>query len=699
MPVCVQKVAEFFLQTAAEELTVCTEYQSCIRVTMSKYTVQVSTGDVLYAGTSNRIYIKLIGAICNSGPHQLQTVTGFWAGSEQTFTVECKENIGQLLLVELEAKSPFFLPIIDDEWFCSKITVTTPEGACILFPCHRWMSCEKKLILRDSVAMLKTKDTAPELVAHRQENLKRRRQDFNWRIHAQGLPHAVHAQSPYELPPEVRFSFTKDTEFKFTSAGAFMKLKLQCPSYDTWSSFEDLSGMVSDKTKTFEYVEKNWKTDEFFGYQFLNGLNPMIIKRCSKLPEKFPVTNEMVKSFLPDTSTLESEMKKGNIFLCDYERLRDLEGNEINKKKQYLAAPLCLLFSTQGKLMPIAIQLNQQPGPGNPIFLPSDSETDWLLAKIFVRNAEFCEHELNFHLLRTHLMGEVFTVATMRNFPSCHPLFKLLIPHTRYNLQINIMARSLLISVDGVFPQFSSTGHGSMMTFLKIAASSLTYSSFCIPDDIKERGLETIPNYYYRDDGLKLWNIILKFVSGFVSHYYSDQDVKEDKELQAWLTEIKENGQLEHSQAGFPKHFCTVKELAKFVTMVIFTVSAQHAAVNSGQFDLGGWMPNFPSSLRCPPPCQKGETTSQSVLETLPDVSTTFNAMAAVYLLSQEGSDWYPLGHYPEVSFSEEVPLKLISQFKNDLQDLEKKIDSRYEKLDLPYPYLNPRNVDNSVAI
>ena len=62
-----------------------------------------------------------------------------------------------------------------------------------------------------------------------------------------------------------------------------------------------------------EYVEKNWMTDEFFAYQFLNGLNPMIIKRCSKLPEKFPVTNEMVKRFLPDTSTLESEMKVKNV--------------------------------------------------------------------------------------------------------------------------------------------------------------------------------------------------------------------------------------------------------------------------------------------------------------------------------------------------------------------------------------------------
>ena len=36
----------------------------------------------------------------------------------------------------------------------------------------------------------------------------------------------------------------------------------------------------------------------------------------------------------------------------------------------------------------------------------------------------------------------------------------------------------------------------------------MTYSSLCIPDDIAERGLEDVPNFYYRDDGLRLWDII-----------------------------------------------------------------------------------------------------------------------------------------------------------------------------------------------
>ncbi|XP_030644128.1 hydroperoxide isomerase ALOXE3-like [Chanos chanos] len=524
-----------------------------------------------------------------------------------------------------------------------------------------------------------------------------------WQLHAPGIPHKVKADSPDTLPEEVRFSFTKTTEFEFTRLSAVLELKLKglVERTEPWTNFEQLDHVFAERrTATYEYVRQHWREDEFFGYQLLNGMNPMMIHKCSELPKKFPVTDDMVKAFLPSGSNLKNEMKRGNIFLCDYKRLDGLSGNVINKKQQYLTAPMCLLFSNpEGKLLPIAIQLKQEPGEENPIFLPSDSESDWLLAKSFVRNAEFSEHELNFHLLRTHLMAEVFTIAILRNIPTVHPLFKLLIPHCRYTLQINIMARALLVSEDGVFAKYTAIGMEGTVKLLKRAASSLTYSSLCLPDDIKARGVEDIPNYYYRDDGLKLWNIINKYVDGVVRYYYtSDDDVIKDTELQNWIGEIHKKGFLEKTEQGISS-FKSVDELIKFVTMVIFTASAQHAAINNGQFDFGGWMPNLPSTLRCPPPTKKGSSTEGSILDTLPEISTTVNIMAALYVLSKTSSDRYPLGYYPEELFNEKTPLKMIDKFQEDLMSLSKEIDKRNRDLPLPYIYLDPKQLDNSIAI
>ncbi|GCC16628.1 hypothetical protein chiPu_0020354 [Chiloscyllium punctatum] len=66
----------------------------------------------------------------------------------------------------------------------------------------------------------------------------------------------------------------------------------------------------------------------------------------------------------------------------------------------------------------------QTPGEDNPIFLPSDAEPDWVLAKMWVRSCDFQHFELVSHLLKTQLIAETFSVATLRQQPSVHPIYK-----------------------------------------------------------------------------------------------------------------------------------------------------------------------------------------------------------------------------------------------------------------------------------
>ncbi|KAL4597429.1 hydroperoxide isomerase ALOXE3-like, partial [Arapaima gigas] len=358
------------------------------------YQVAATTGNILYASTMNNVFIKLVGTDGESKQTMLNSLKGgFYQGSVSTCTrkVKCPASLGKLVLIEVEKQRFMLLP--DDDWFCSKIVITTPEGDTATFPCYRWLSNKEKVILREGTAKREFDDSHPLAQYHRSEELLSRRKQYKWSVYLEGIPQCFKVDSPFDLPAEVRFSFTKGTEFLITGAKGLAELKLKglADCKDQWKKIEEISRVFCTRRTDISgsilwyYVQEHWKEDAFFGYQFLNGVNPMMIHRCSKLPSNFP---------------------RGNIFLCDYKTLEGLPINVVNNKQQYQAAPLCLLYKNpEDKLMPVAIQLKQQPGDLNPIFLPSDSEHDWLLAKLFVRSAEFSEHQLNSHLLRTHLLA------------------------------------------------------------------------------------------------------------------------------------------------------------------------------------------------------------------------------------------------------------------------------------------------------
>ena len=52
-----------------------------------------------------------------------------------------------------------------------------------------------------------------------------------------------------------------------------------------------------------------WSTDVEFGRQMLNGVNPIVVERCTSLPDNFPVTDDMMQPYLDGEKTLKEEME------------------------------------------------------------------------------------------------------------------------------------------------------------------------------------------------------------------------------------------------------------------------------------------------------------------------------------------------------------------------------------------------------
>uniref|UniRef100_A0A8C3TAL5 Arachidonate 5-lipoxygenase n=1 Tax=Chelydra serpentina TaxID=8475 RepID=A0A8C3TAL5_CHESE len=561
---------------------------------------------------SQQFHLELVCFLC------VQPVTDHFSSPQiDSYDVTVAEDLGEIQLLKIEKRKYW----VHDDWYLRYITVKTPVGDHLEFPCYRWITEDKEIVLRDGRAKLHRDDKIQMLKQHRQ------------------------------------------------------------------------------------YVMQHWQEDFMFGYQFLNGCNPVMIKRCRELPKKFPVTTDMVECSLERNLTLEEEIKQGNIFLVDYELLDGVDANKTDPcTLQYLSAPICLLYKNmENKIVPIAIQINQTPGPDNPIFLPSDDKYDWLLAKIWVRSSDFHMHQTVTHLLRTHLISEVFGIAMFRQLPAVHPLFKLLVPHVRFTIAINTKAREQLICECGLFDKANATGGGGHVQMVQRATKELTYSSLCFPEEIKAKEMdskEDIPYYYYRDDGIKVWEVIKSFTTDVIDIYYeSDEVVCEDMELQAFVKDVYVYGMKGNKSSGFPKTIKTREKLSEYLTVAIFTASAQHAAVNFGQYDWCSWIPNSPPTMRQPPPTEKGTVTIEQIVESLPDRGRSCWHLGAVWALSQFQENELFLGMYPDEHFIEKPVKQAMMKFRKDLDEIVSVISERNKNKKLPYYYLSPNRIPNSVAV
>lgn len=333
-----------------------------------------------------------------------------------------------------------------------------------------------------------------------------------------------------------------------------------------------------------------------------------------------------------------------------------------------------------------------------------------------------------------------------------HPIHRLLEPHFKDTLQVNALARSMLLNAGGIFEKMLFTGD------ISIELSSFLYKSWrfdeqSLPADLIKRYLGYIfflhnhsekinkfctsltifcsmktynrglarynltqpenvellfQDYPYGADGLDIWIAIKNWVIEYCSYFYEDDDsLRSDNEIQEWWSEIRYVGHGDKSNETWWYEMKTVSELVETITTLIWTVSAHHAAISLGQYDYGGYPPNRPTACRKPIP-QEGTMEFAELLTDpdkyfltmLPEKFEMTLGIAVVDVLSRRLSDELSLGQQPSPKWIDDERIHLMfTGFGDDLEEVKQRIQARNQdpklknrrgRADFHYELLNP---------
>ncbi|XP_052620611.1 lipoxygenase 2, chloroplastic-like [Lactuca sativa] len=504
----------------------------------------------------------------------------------------------------------------------------------------------------------------------------------------------------------------------------------------------------------------SWFRDEEFCRQMLAGLNPYTIQLVtewpltSKLdpqvygPQESGITKEIVEQEIKGFMTLEQALAEKKLFMLDY---NDLLLPYVNKTRELNGTTLygsrTLMFLTPtGTLRPLAIELTRPPSDDKPqwkhVYTPAWDATGawlWKMAKAQVLSHDSAYHQLVSHWLRTHCVMEPYIIATNRHLSQMHPIRRLLLPHLRYTMQINALARLALINAGGIIESTFSPGKYSMQICSDAYDQLWRFDQESLPADLISRGLAvedpnsphglklTIEDYPYANDGLLLWDAIKQWATSYVNHYYPKANlIESDVELTQWWDEIRTVGHGDKKDEPWWPQLKTQEDLIGIVSTIMWVGSGHHSAVNFGQYDFAGYFPNRPTMARTKMPNEDPteeewqsfiKRPEDALLKCFPSQIQATQVMSVLDVLSSHSPDEEYIGGYIEPAWAAEPAIKAaFEEFRGSLEKLEGIIDSRNVDPKLhnrsgaglvPYQLLKPfsgpgvtgRGVPNSISI
>ena len=306
-----------------------------------------------------------------------------------------------------------------------------------------------------------------------------------------------------------------------------------------------------------------------------------------------------------------------------------------------------------------------------------------------------------------------------------HPIHRLLEPHFKDTLQVNALARSMLVNAGGILEKILFTGDISMELSsslyrswrfdeqslpadlikryyslflhshsLNLCASLTVFCStktflrgFARYNPNQPENIELLfQDYPYGADGLDIWIAIKNWVIEYCSYFYEDDaSLRSDNEIAEWWSEIRYVGHGDKCNETWWYEMKTVSELIETITTLIWTVSAHHAAISLGQYDYAGYPPNRPTACRKPIPYEGTMEFAELLIDPdkyflsmLPEKFETALGIAVIDVLSRRLSGEMSLGQQPSLKWiADGRILRMFGSFKDDLEEVKQRIQVR----------------------
>ncbi|MBX3274851.1 MAG: hypothetical protein KF729_31595 [Sandaracinaceae bacterium] len=487
------------------------------------------------------------------------------------------------------------------------------------------------------------------------------------------------------------------------SLGQSIAARMRRTRFESVEDFRRFFGILEEPALMSAFLGLDAAQDELFAWQRLAGANPMMLEGLDARPERMPVTEAHFAAALgamAEGDSLEAALAEGRLFVADYRHMDGLPSGKSGDAPKYLYAPIALFARPKrgaAALLPVAIQCGQEPGDAFPIWTPRDGAR-WRMARTIVQISDGNDHETRQHLGKAHAVMEAVILAAMRNLPPPHPLYALLTPHFETTLQINDSAKNSLIAPGGGVDHVLGGTLETSVTLTALGLGEFRLDEGAPPTQLAKRRVAdtgALPVFPYRDDALDVWGAITKFVGGYVELYYPDDAaVAADTELAAFLAELggEDGGRLRGVPVARGR-----AQLAELLSVMIWTASAQHSALNYAQFPYMGMIPNLPGAGYAPAPTAATPDEERSLVDLLPPVDVATEHFTLAYQLSNIRRNF--LGDYPLLHWKHRPAKALADAFAKHLKDLELLIGARDGGRLLSYPFLRPSLIAASIHI